>query len=95
MEVPSASERPAANRCHGVGASVRNGIGLDGERKHQRIHQGESQRQPIPACGFPMFNPTFLVFVTVENPPVVRCHRGAYLHPQQWNGPRGSQGSEF
>lgn len=35
VEIPSTSERLAADRGHGVGVSIRNGIGLDGKRKRE------------------------------------------------------------
>ena len=52
MEIPSASECPAVDGSSNVGESVRNGIGLDGERNHPQIHRGESRRRPFQACRF-------------------------------------------
>ena len=40
MEISSTFERPAADRGDDVRESLRDGIGLDGERKHQRLREG-------------------------------------------------------
>jgi len=43
MENPPAFERPATDRSDNVRDSLRNGISLDGERKHQRLREGASR----------------------------------------------------
>jgi hypothetical protein len=52
MENPPASERPAADRSDDVRDSVRNGIRLDGERKHQRLREGTPGCKPVGAGRF-------------------------------------------
>ena len=47
MEDPPAPERPTADRSDGVREPVRNGIGLDGKRKHQRVREGAPGCQPV------------------------------------------------
>ena len=46
MENPSASECATVNRSDNVRDSVCNGIGPDGERKHQRLREGTPGCQP-------------------------------------------------
>ena len=40
MEFPPSSKRAAAVRCDDDRESVRDGIGVDGEREHQRFCEG-------------------------------------------------------
>jgi len=47
MENPSASECAAAARSDDVRDSLRNGIGLDGKREHQRLREGTPGCKPI------------------------------------------------
>ena len=43
VEDPSSSERAAIVGCHGDRKSVRDGFGVDDERKYQRICEGSSR----------------------------------------------------
>ena len=47
MEIPPASEHPAADRSDDVRGPFRNDIGLDGERKHQRVREGTPRCKPV------------------------------------------------
>ena len=47
MEDPLSSERAAAVRRDNVWESVRDGIGVDGERQYQRVREGGSQRGSV------------------------------------------------
>ena len=52
MEDPPASERAATNRRDDDRESVRDDIRMDGERKHQRVHEGKPGRGPARARKF-------------------------------------------
>ena len=73
VEVPSASECPAASGGNDVGESVRDGIGLDDEWKHPRIRQGTSRCRPTWACKFPVQNPPASAPLTAVKTPAGRC----------------------
>ena len=47
MGVPPASECAAIDRSDDDRNSVRNDIGVDGEWKHQRLREGQSQYRPV------------------------------------------------
>jgi len=49
MENPPTSECPATDRSDDVQDSVRDGIKLDGEWKHQRFREGTPRRKPVGA----------------------------------------------
>ena len=53
------SERPAADRSDDVRESVRNGVGLDGKRKHQRLREGTPGCRPVGTGR--LFNRSFTV----------------------------------
>ena len=73
VEVPSASERPAASGSNDVGESVRDGIGLDDEWEHLRIRRGTSRCRPAWACKLPVQNPPASAPLTVVKTPAGRC----------------------
>ena len=50
MERPPSSKRTATVRRNGIREPVRDGIGVDGEREHQRICEGGSQRGSVGTC---------------------------------------------
>ena len=52
VEKPSTSECPAADRSNNVRNSVRDGVRLDGEWKHQRLREDTSRCKPLGAGGF-------------------------------------------
>jgi hypothetical protein len=54
VENAPASECPTADRSNNVRDSVRDGIGLDGQRKPQRLCEGTPGHKPIGAGGFPL-----------------------------------------
>ena len=51
VENPPASERPTTNRSDDDRDSVRNGLRLDGERKHQQLCEGTPECGPVGAGG--------------------------------------------
>jgi len=64
MEIPSTSERPAANRSNDVRDPVCDDIRLDGEWKHQQLRKGTSRRRSAQACRFSIRNVAVLTLVT-------------------------------
>ena len=52
MEGPTSSERAAVIRRDDDRGPVRDGIGVDGEGRHQRICEGERQCRSVGACMF-------------------------------------------
>ena len=52
MEHPPASEHPAPGRSDNVREPVRNGVRLDGERKHQRLREDTPGRKPLGTSTF-------------------------------------------
>ena len=52
MEDSPAPECSATNRSDDVRSSVRDDIGLDGERKHQRFRESAPGCKPVGAGGF-------------------------------------------
>ena len=52
MEDPPSSERAAAVRRDDVQGSVRDGIGMDGERQYQAVYENRSHRGSVGACMF-------------------------------------------
>ena len=51
MEHPPAPQCSAAHRGDNVRGSVCNGLRLDGERKYQRVREGEPGRKPVQTSG--------------------------------------------
>jgi len=47
MESAPASECPAADRSDNVLDPVCDGVGMDGERNHQRLREGTPGRKPV------------------------------------------------
>jgi hypothetical protein len=47
VEIPPASEHPAADRRDDVRGPFRNDIGLDGEWEHQRVREGTPGCKPV------------------------------------------------
>jgi len=67
MESAPASECPAADRSDHVLDPVCDGIGLDGERNHQRLCEGTPGRKPIGAGRFFHSSPRNLRFKFTDN----------------------------
>ena len=67
VDIPSTSKRPTTDRSDDVADSVRNGIALDGKRKHQRVHQEKSRSRPTRACRSLVLDSASFGLVTVGN----------------------------
>ena len=52
MEDASSSKRAAVVRRDGNRKSIRDGIGMDGERQYQGVHEVEYQCGPVGTCKF-------------------------------------------
>jgi len=68
MENPPTSECSAADRSDHVRGSVRIGLGLDGEWKHQRLREDISGRRPVLARRLSIQSFAVLTSLTIAQP---------------------------
>jgi len=80
MEDPSAPKRAAVDRGDDDRGSVRNGIRVDGKRKHQRVREGKSRYRSAGARGFSIWSLAVTIPLTKLNPLAGRCRQGFDLH---------------
>ena len=66
MEDPPSSKRTTAAGRDDVRESVRDGIRVDGKRKHQRVREGGRKGESVGACAFFIRDP-YLCFATDDN----------------------------
>ena len=65
MEDPPSSKHTATVRCHTVRESIRDGIRVDGEGKHQRVREGGSKRGSVETCMFLVQGPYLRLSLTI------------------------------
>ena len=93
VEGSSASQRVAATRGHNVRNPIRDGIGVDDERKHQPICSGTPGCESVRTCTFPFgILPSSLSVDGYVTSAAGRRRERFGLHARSGNGSWGSKG---
>jgi hypothetical protein len=92
MENAPASKCPVTDWSNDVRDSVRDGIGLDGQWKPQRLREGTPGCKPVGAGRFPLRSSLPFIDDWVTHL-ASRRRQGVDVHPSPGYDSRGSQGS--